>query len=377
MAEIKSIASIGIADVAGMGLVAIFWFYMATELDTAEYGEIHYFLGIAGLAYAISLIGTQNTLIVSTAKKIKTVSTLSFITFIVASISATIVILIFYRFDVMLIIFGLIIGESAIGYLLGKKIYKNYSKYVLTQKILFVSLGVGFYFLIGLEGIIYGLALSYFHYIIIFYKIFSKSKISFSNLKPHSGFIRDNYLYSLSIGFRGHLGNLIIVPLFGFAILGNYALAIQFILVLMMFSNIIYKYLLGQESSNIQHEGLKKVAILVSIGISVLGITLLPLAVTSVFPKYIDSIDAIRVMSLAVLPSTITILYTSKLLSMEKSKAVLIGKVISVLTMIAGIVVLGKFFDLIGIAIAFVSASTIEAIYLTSYSKFKSVVNNE
>ena len=377
MAEIKSIASIGIADVAGMGLVAIFWFYMATELDTAEYGEIHYFLGIAGLAYAISLIGTQNTLIVSTAKKIKTVSTLSFITLIVASVSAAVVILIFYRFDVMLIIFGLIIGESAIGYLLGKKIYKDYSKYVLTQKILMVTLGSGFYFLLGIEGILYGLALSYFHYIIIFYKIFSKSKISFSNLKPHSGFIRDNYLYSLSIGFRGHLGNLIIVPLFGFAVLGNYALSLQFIVVLMMFSNIIYKYLLGQEASNIQHEGLKKVAILVSIGISFLGITLLPLAVTSVFPKYIDSIDAIRIMSLAILPSTITILYTSKLLSMEKSKAVLIGKVISVLTMIAGIVVLGKFFDLIGIAIAFVSASTIEAIYLTSYSKFKSVVNNE
>ena len=377
MAEIKSIASIGIADVAGMGLVAIFWFYMATELDTAEYGEIHYFLGIAGIAYAISLIGTQNTLIVSVAKKFKTVSTLSFLTLIVTSVSAAVVILIFYRFDVMLIIFGLIIGESAIGYLLGKKIYKNYSKYVLTQKILLVSLGAGFYFLIGLEGIIYGLALSYFHYIIIFYKIFSKSKISFSNLKPHSGFIRDNYLYSLSIGFRGHLGNLIIVPLFGFAVLGNYALSLQFIVVLMMFSNIIYKYLLGQEASNIQHEGLKKVAILVSIGISVLGITLLPLAVTSVFPKYIDSIDAIRIMSLAILPSTITILYTSKLLSMEKSKAVLIGKTIQVLTMIAGIVVLGKFFDLTGIAIAFVSATIIEALYLISYSKFKSVVNNE
>ena len=168
-----------------------------------------------------------------------------------------------------------------------------------------------------------------------------------------------------------------IVPLFGFAVLGNYALSIQFIAVLMMFSNIIYKYLLGQEASNIQHEGLKKVTILVSIVISVLGITLLPLAVTSVFPKFIDSIDAIRIMSLAVLPSTITILYTSKLLSLERSKAVLIGKVISVLAMIVGIVVLGKFFDLIGIAIAFVSASTIEAIYLISYSKFKSVVNNE
>ena len=377
MAEIKSIASIGIADVAGVGLLAVFWFYMATMLDTEQYGEIHYFLGIAGLAYSISLIGTQKTLIVSVAKKFKTVSTLSFITLIVASVSAALVILIFYRFDVMLIIFGFIISELSIGYLLGKKIYKNYSKYVLAQKILFVTLGTGFYFLIGLEGIIYGLALSYFHYIIIFYKIFSRSKINFSSLKPHSGFIRNNYLYSLSIGFRGHLGNLIIVPLFGFAILGNYALAIQFMAVLMMFSNIIYKYLLGQEASNIQHEGLKKVTILVSIVISVLGITLLPLAVTSVFPKYIDSIDAIRVMSLAILPSTITILYTSKLLSIEKSKAVLIGKVISVLTMIAGIVVLGTFFDLMGIAIAFVSATIIEVIYLISYSKFKSVVNNE
>ena len=82
MAEIKSIASVGIADVAGVGLVAIFWFYMATMLDTEQYGEIHYFLGIAGLAYAISLIGTQNTLIVSVAKKFKTIPTLSFITLI-------------------------------------------------------------------------------------------------------------------------------------------------------------------------------------------------------------------------------------------------------------------------------------------------------
>ena len=128
----------GIADVAGVGLVAIFWFYMATMLDAEQYGEIHYFLGIAGIAYSISLIGTQNTLIVSVAKKFKTVSTLSFLTLIVTSVSAAVVILIFYRFDVMLIIFGLIIGESAIGYLLGKKIYKNYSKYVLTLSLIHI-----------------------------------------------------------------------------------------------------------------------------------------------------------------------------------------------------------------------------------------------
>ena len=50
----------------------------------------------------------------------------------------------------------------------------------------------------------------------------------------------------------------------------------------------------------------------------------------------------------------------------------LIGKVISVITMIVGIVTLGKFLDLTGIAIAFVSASAIEAVYLMYYSKINS-----
>ena len=39
--------------------------------------------------------------------------------------------------------------------------------------------------------------------------------------------------------------------------------------------------------------------------------------------------------------------------------------------MIVGIVILGKFLDLTGIAIAFVSASAIEAIYLMYYSKIR------
>ncbi len=357
------------ADTVGVGLVAIFWFYMATLLDTEQYGEIHYFLGIVGIAYAISLIGTQNTITVFTAKNFKIEPTLYFLTLTITSASAIILSLIFYRFDISLLVFGFVISEFSIGYLLGKKNYAGYSGYVLTQKCLTVGLGILFYFLFGVEGIIYGLALSYIHFIILFFKIFNKFNLNFPLLKSRFGFVRNNYFYSLSNGFRSHLGKLMIVPLLGFSVLGNYALALQVVAVLMMFSNIMFKYLLSQEANNISHHKLKKITILGSIGISILGITLLPITITLVFPKYILAIDAIRIMSLAVVPSTISLLYTSKLLGSENSKAVLIGKLISLTIMIVGILILGNFFNLIGVAVAFVLSPTIEAAYFMYNNK--------
>ena len=113
------------ADTIGTGVVVIFWFYLATMLDTEQYGEIHYILGIAGIAYTISLLGTQNTITVFTAKNLKIESTLYFLTLAITSVSAIILVLIFYRLDVSLIVFGFIISELSIGYLLGKKNYTS------------------------------------------------------------------------------------------------------------------------------------------------------------------------------------------------------------------------------------------------------------
>ena len=47
MRRIKDIISIGSADIVGLGISAVFWFYLATPIIPSEYGEIHYFIGIA------------------------------------------------------------------------------------------------------------------------------------------------------------------------------------------------------------------------------------------------------------------------------------------------------------------------------------------
>ncbi len=75
--KIKDITILGSGDIVGSGFSAIFWFYLASQIEPEHYGEIHWFLGIAGIFSAISLFSTVNTITVYTAKKIQVNSTLN------------------------------------------------------------------------------------------------------------------------------------------------------------------------------------------------------------------------------------------------------------------------------------------------------------
>lgn len=369
LVELKGLASIGIADIAGNGLTAFFWFYIATVMEPDTYGEIQYYLGIAGIASYIALIGTVHTLTVYSAKKIPLHSTLSFISLVIGIISTAVIIVFFNRIDAGIIVIAYIINTLAIGELLGKKLFSDYTKYVLIQKGLTLGLGIGFFYLFGAEGIIYALALTYSFFAIRIFKSFKESKIDFQLFKLKLGFIVNNYLLSLSSGSVGQVDKLIIGPMLGFALLGNYALSLQIFGVLMIFSNIIFKFLLPNDASGNPNKNLKKGAILISIGIAILGMVVVPSVIPHIFPKYIEVIDAIRIISLAVIPSTIHLIYVSKFLGSENSKYVLISALISLSTMIVGMLILGSFFGIIGAAIAFVLSAIGEALFLVIMDK--------
>lgn len=366
---LKGLAAIGSADVIGSGISAIFWLYLASLINPENYGEIHYYLGIAGVASYISLVGAQNTIIVYSAKNVKIQSTLNFISLIVGTISSLTIIFIFYRIDAGIVLLGYIINTLAIGDLLGKRLYSNYTKYVLVQKILTLVLGIGFFYIFGADRVIYALAISYIFYIIRIYRVFKESKINFTLLKPRVGFIANNYVMSLIGGFSGQIDKIIIVPLLGFTILGNYSLALQVVAVLMVFSGFVFKYLLSQDSIKNQNIKLRKISIFVSGGIAVLSIILSPHIIPTLFPNYVQVVDAIQIMNLGVISGTITILYTSKFLGLEKSKFVLIGSLLSLITIVIGIILLGDIYGITGIAVAFVLSSSVNAVFLTTMNR--------
>jgi len=360
----KDLASIGIANLFGSGLGAIFWFYLASEIDPAEYGEIHYFLGIAGMAQLISLVATPNVITVYTAKDIKIQSTLFFISICAGVLSSITVLILFNRIDVSLLILGYIIFELVNGVLIGRKLFKRYAKFFLIQKILTLVLGISFYFAFGFEGVIFALVVSYAPSIVIIFNEFRNSKIDFSLLKPRKGFILNNYGINLSNAVSSQIDKIIIAPILGFELLGNYALTLQFLVVLMMLANVVFKYLLTQESSGKDTNRLKNYTILLSIAIAIFGVIVVPKIIPILFPKFISSIDAIQIISLSVIPGTIALLYESKLLAMEKSRFLIISKSVATLIIIGGFLTLGVAYEIIGLAFTLLFATSFQAGFL-------------
>ena len=364
MKGIKGILSLSVGDYGGAIIVSAFWFLLAFLISPEEYGEIHYFIGIAGLAFSISLLTTQETIVVYTAKNVKLAPTLFLISLIAGGIAAVVITALFSRVDSSFLLLGFIVNDLAIGYIVGKKLFTKYPKYFLLQKSLTFVLGISFFYLFGVEGIIFAIALSYGHFLFIIAKVFRKSSIDFSLLKKHRGFIANNYFMKASGAVRAHVDKIIIVPLIGFEILGNYALALQIYGVLMIFSNIIYKYALPHDASDTNTKKIKLIGLSCAVIISILGFTILPLVVSQIFEKFSDVGPAIQIISLAKIPGTISLFTEAKILGRGKSSVVLVGRILGSVSIITTLVILAPLYGIIGAASAFVLSALISCVFL-------------
>ena len=362
--SLKSISLIGSSDIIGAGIAALFWFYLATLLDVEAYGELHYFIAIAGFAYIISMVGTRDVVTVYVSKKIKITPILFLLSLSAGTVAAVVILGFFYRIDIAFLALAFIINDLAIGYILGKKLFKSYAKYIITQKTLTLALGLGFFYIFGVEGIIFALALSYIHFAIFIFRGFREEKIDSSLLASRSRFIITNYSLNLFGGFRNHLDKIIIAPILGLTLLGNYALALQIWAILILFSNIIFRYILTHDASGNPNKKLKLFTFFSSIVIAIFGITILPLIIPEFFPKYTGTVIAIQIMSICVIPATIGQIYTSKLLGAEKSRTLIFARIISPLSFLIAMLSLGLTYGITGVAAAFVLSSTLQAAYL-------------
>ena len=365
--KIKELVTLGSGDVIGSVLSAIFWFYLASQIKPDAYGEIHWFLSIAGFFSYMAMFGTLNTITVYTAKNIKIQSTLYLISLIASIILSLMVIIVFpgfYEIDSAVILIAYVINTLAVGDLLGRKLYSAYSKYVLVQKGLTLGLGLIFFYSFGYESILFALGLSYVFYVKRIFMVFRTQKINFSLVKERLGFITNNYIMLNVVLLNGQIDKLIIAPLLGFALLGNYSLALQGVGILLIFSSIFYKYILPQDSSRKNTGNLKIFGILVSIPISLVGIFLGPILIEEFFPKYIETVDAIQIMSLVIVPTIIALIFESQFLGSEKSKVVLIGNAISTVILISGMIILGLNFGIIGLAWSLIIATSAKTVFL-------------
>ena len=358
----KDLIMLGSGNVLATAISGIFWFYMASLIEVKSYGEISYFIAVASVVGVISTLGAQNTITVYTAKGEKIVPQLAFLSLISGVVSSTILFFIFFY-----IVFAIISSE-----ILGRKLYKTFAKYIISQRILMVVLSIGFYYLIGVDGIIIGVGLSFFVYAYRLIKECRGAKFDFSILKPKRNFIIHNYVTDLAGILAGSLDKIIIAPMFGFIILGNYYLGIQFLTLLTLIPTLVYQYILPQDASGVSNKKLKILVIMVSAAISFLGILLSPIIIPIFFPKFIDTIQVVQIISLVLIPHSIMLILQSQFLAKLKSRIVLIGNGIFAIIQISSILSLGSILGINGIALGMVLASIGQAsFYIISNRKLQ------
>ena len=360
---IKNLSVLGVADLGTAVIGGGFWLVIATLIEPEEYGEINYLLSIVGVSFSICLIGIRETIIVYTTKKNPITPTIFIITGFSGLAGFIALSGIFSRLDISFLLLGYIINELCLGYFLGLKSYKTYSKFVLVQKVSSFGLGIIFVLIFGYEGLIAALALSYIHFIFIYFKVIRKEKINFSLLRDSKFFI-ENYVMNVSSSFRSHLDKIILLPIVGFTIIGNYTLALQVFAIMMSFPRLVFKYILPEDTDGNENKKLKIFTIIFGVVMALLGYFLSPIIIPVIFPKFLEAIAIIQIISFAAIPSSINQIQTSKLLSKEKSRSVLISRLFGLSTMITLLVILTPTMQEIGIAIAFLASSIILCISL-------------
>ena len=369
LGKLKDLTSIGIANLSAMAISSIFWLYMASLIGEEGYGNISYLLATGHIVGNIALLGSSDTLVVFRAKDVKIQSAL-FLCVIVAAVIASLVTYLFIEstaisiFILGIVVFSLILYET-----LGSRNYKKYSYFIVSQRILTVFLALTLYFVIGIEGIVLGYALAYLPYVFFSYRTFKDVPIDFQIVRIRLRFIVISYGKSLMATFGSYLDKLIIFPLFGAALLGNYALGYQIFALAAILPGIVFQYVLPQESSGKSHARLKILTVISSAIITLITFFLVPTILPFLFPDFEESVDIIQIMSLALVPSAISIMIISNLLANEKIQKVVIGQAIGLIILIGGIFVLKENFGIIGAAIAFVMSNIIAAVYYYIISK--------
>ena len=369
--KIQDLGYFGISSIFGTVILSIFWIFLASLLGPENYGRVSYLIAIANIIAVIASLGAAHTIVIYVAKGIKIENTIFTITLISGFLTAIVSYLILENVEVSLYVIGYVIFGLVSHELIGLKLFKKYSKFLIAQRILTISLALIFYFIIGFQGIVLGYAVAFFPFGYYLYKGFKESKFDFSILKPRLNLMMNNYGKDLAKILSRSVDKIIIFPIFGAVVLGNYQLGFQILLALAIIPSIVFQYTLPREASGQKNTRLQISSVLISISLTIIVILFSPALSNMFFPKFVDAINIIQIMSLAIIPISISSIFSAKFLAIEKSKYLIIGSSIFLIIQISMILLLGDIYGIVGIASAIIFASIAEAVFLTTMYKLK------
>ncbi len=114
---------------------------------------------------------------------------------------------------------------------------------------------------------------------------------------------------------------------------------------------------------------MKKITLIISVILALLGIFIAPLILPQIFPQFSESIEIVKIMSITVIPMTINYIYQSKFLGNNQSKIILYASILYITVQISLIFYLGQIFGIIGAAMSLVIATSIQSLFFVIMDK--------
>ena len=345
----KGLVYIIIGNIVGALLTGGFWLLLASLQSVEEYGQTSYMISMASLASSFALLGLNTAITTFIPKGHEKIHVAANQVVLISSIIAALIVA---QRDWLLGFFvvGMSFWMMSIYEFLGRKSYKQYAIANIGARGCQLLLSIVLYYLIGIPGIIIGFTISFFLFsqrYILSMKYFNKD---FSEISGKMKFALHSYSFNMSNALLMYFDKIIIPPIFGYAILGYYQLGFQFLMFLGMIPISFFQYLIPEESSGNKKTKLRIIGFGLSIGLAVLLYFLSPIIINVFFPHYQNSLDAIRVISIGIIPMMIAYIINSKFLSEGNTRGVVIGAIIYQILQITLMILLGRLIEVTGIA---------------------------
>ena len=372
----KGLVYIIIGNIVGAILTGGFWLLLASLQSVEEYGKTSYMISMASLASSFALLGLNTAITTFIPKGHEKIHVAANQVVLISSIIAALIV---SQRDWLLGFFvvGMSFWMMSIYEFLGRKSYKQYAIANIGARGCQLLLSIVLYYLIGIPGIIIGFTISFFlfsHRYIHSIKYFNRDFIEISGKMK---FALHSYSFNMSNALLMYFDKIIIPPIFGYAILGYYQLGFQFLMFLGMIPISFFQYLIPEESSGNKKTKLRIIGFGLSIGLAVLLYFLSPTIINIFFPHYQNSLDAIRVISIGIIPMMIAYIINSKFLSEGNTRGVVIGAIIYQILQITLMILLGRLIEVTGIALSVVIALTGQALFLLLYKKLSKRRNTD
>jgi len=355
----KNFSNISAGALVAVILQAIFYLLFAALLGPESYGQLNVIIALAGTFATISRLGLNKTLQVYRAKKNSKLSD-QINTLFVISTSAAALILVPIDIFAAVLCMGFSFFAMNQHQLLGFKQYKKYMVYSIIKNVTILVIPILLYFVLEIPGIVLGMAVSN---LLASTPFFRELKISkFSDLKNHYKVIIHNFGVDQS-NLVFAVDKLLIAFLFGYLTVGIYQFNLQILFALGALPGVLHLFLLSEESSGDTHKKISYLVIFGSIVLAVTAIVLSPIFVNEFFPKYSEGIFSLQILVLAVIPMSISAIFSAKLMAKEStrigfSSLVLIGTTLVLMAL------LGQLYGLVGLSLAILSSNIILTFFL-------------